>query len=506
MNGAVQWTVELADEAATAALAGEIAPALRPGDLVTLTGGLGAGKTAFARALIRHLSGDPGLEVPSPTFTLLQLYDTPSFPVVHADLYRIGSPGELDALGWDEAAADAVVLVEWPERAGPLPGDRLDLALDLDAARSPSARRAVLTGFGRWAGLIGRIGARSDLLARSGWQGARLSHLQGDASTRSYHRLRKEDGDTAVLMDAPPRTDRTPVRGGRTYSAIAHIAEDIRPFVALARALAERGVSAPNILALDLDHGLAVLEDLGSEGVVGPEGPVPECYAAAVEMLAGLHARSLPERLPVEPGLDHLIPPFDLPALEIEASLLLDWYLPHQGVTDLPDDERDRFVSLWRETLQPLLDGPRTWLLRDIHSPNLLWLPEREGSARIGVLDFQDAMIGSPAYDVASLCLDARVDVPQSLELQLLARYVKARLAADPGFDAKSFARDYAIMGAQRTTKILGIFARLDRRDGKPAYLRHLPRIRGYLGRTLAHPALEGLRGWYEAHLPDFRR
>jgi aminoglycoside/choline kinase family phosphotransferase len=140
--------------------------------------------------------------------------------------------------------------------------------------------------------------------------------------------------------------------------------------------------------------------------------------------------------------------------------------------------------------------------LRDYHSPNLMWLPNRAGVARIGLLDFQDAVMGSPAYDVASLLQDARIDVPETTEVALLSRYVRARLK-DPGFDAPTFAKLYATLAAQRASKILGIFARLDKRDGKPQYLRHLPRVWTYLQRALAHPALEPLRIWYVANVPS---
>jgi aminoglycoside/choline kinase family phosphotransferase len=156
---------------------------------------------------------------------------------------------------------------------------------------------------------------------------------------------------------------------------------------------------------------------------------------------------------------------------------------------------------LWRDALQPALDAPPTWVLRDYHSPNIIWLPHREGIKRVGVIDFQDAMMGPAAYDVASLLQDARVDVPEALEIALLARYSRARLD-EPGFDARSFTHLYALMAAQRASKILGIFARLDRRDGKPQYLRHLPRVWTYLQRALAHPALAPLAAWYRDNIP----
>jgi hypothetical protein len=152
--------------------------------------------------------------------------------------------------------------------------------------------------------------------------------------------------------------------------------------------------------------------------------------------------------------------------------------------------------------LTPALQAPLTWVLRDYHSPNLLWLPRRDGVARIGLLDFQDTMMGPGAYDLASLLQDARVDVPELMEISLLSRYTRARLAADPGFDAPAFARLYATLAAQRASKILGIFARLDRRDGKPQYLRHLPRVWTYLQRSLAHPSLAALAHWYRVNIP----
>jgi N-acetylmuramate 1-kinase len=143
--------------------------------------------------------------------------------------------------------------------------------------------------------------------------------------------------------------------------------------------------------------------------------------------------------------------------------------------------------------------------LRDFHSPNLMWLPQRHGTARIGLLDFQDAVMGSPAYDLASLLQDARVDMPEMMEIALLSRYTRARLIADPAFDAPAFVRAYATLAAQRASKILGIFARLEKRDGKPQYLRHLPRVWAYLQRSLAHPALAPLQTWYKLHVPKLK-
>jgi hypothetical protein len=220
-----------------------------------------------------------------------------------------------------------------------------------------------------------------------------------------------------------------------------------------------------------------------------------------VDALLHLHAQQLPDVLPVAPRVEHRIPSYDVNAFLIEAELLLDWFLPRLNAP-MPDSERDSFRALWRELLQPAIDAPPTWVLRDVHSPNLLWLPRRREIARLGVLDFQDAVMGPAAYDLASLLQDARVDVPEQLELALLGRYVRGRREADPEFDAAAFIKMYVTLAAQRASKILGIFARLDMRDRKPQYLRHMPRVWGYLQRSLSHPALEALNAWYIAHVP----
>jgi tRNA threonylcarbamoyl adenosine modification protein YjeE len=497
-------TVALPDEQATHRLAIDIANALEPDDVVTLSGDLGAGKTTFARALIRYLAGDPAVEVPSPTFTLMQIYELPQFPLVHADFFRLSGSAELTELGFDDLPDGAVVLLEWPDRApGFLPADRLDIALTLTPKLKLEFRHARVTGYGAFGPRVDRMAAARQFIAESGYSEALRSRLQGDASTRSYERLALGDKHV-ILMNSPRRPDGPPVRDGQPYGAIAHLADNVMPFVAMANGLRQHGFSAPTIHHADLDQGLLIIEDLGDERVVSGEPPVPikERYETAVDALLALHEQRLPDTLPVAPHVEHRIPYYDMRAFLIEAELLLDWFLPRLGAP-LPDIERGSFRALWRELLQPAIDGPATWVLRDFHSPNLLWLPRRSEIARLGVLDFQDAVMGPAAYDLASLLQDARVDVPEQLELALLGRYVRGRREVEADFDPAQFIKIYVTLGAQRASKILGIFARLDMRDGKPQYLRHMPRVWGYLQRSLGHPALESLNAWYIAHVPS---
>lgn len=499
------FTVALLDEGATQRLAIDIANALEPGDFVTLSGDLGAGKTAFARALIRHLANDAGIAVPSPTFTLMQVYDLPRFTLAHADLYRLAGPDELAELGLDDITAGGIVLMEWPDRAGErLPKDRIDIVLTLSPARGLNYRDVRVNGLGALAQRVSRIGALRTFLHENGCALAERQRMQGDASTRVYERIVR-DGKPAILMNAPRRPDGPPVRDGKPYSQIAHLAEDVRPFVAMADGLRALGFSAPQIYAADLEHGFLLLEDFGSDPFVNgkPPAPIEARYLEAADLLAALHVQQVPALLPVRGGTTYALPAYDKDAFLIEAELLLDWYIPHRGLA-VDDAERAQFRRLWLAALEPALAGQQTWVLRDFHSPNLIWLPDRDGIRRVGLLDFQDAVIGPIGYDVASLLQDARVDVPEWLERELFARYVRKRTENGSSFDPAEFAGIYAVMAAQRATKILGIFARLDRRDGKSQYLRHMPRVWRYLQNALVHPALAGISRWYKSNVPAF--
>jgi tRNA threonylcarbamoyl adenosine modification protein YjeE len=504
MTAPTTFSLALPNETATAHLMADLALLIGPGDVITLSGDLGAGKTAAARAMIRYLAGDDTLEVPSPTFTLVQAYDLPPYPLLHADLYRVNDPVELEEIGLSPLPEATVALIEWPERApSALPQDRIDIALSHRPALGSTARAAEITGYGNAAAVVARLRALRQFLDGAGYAEAKRQRMAGDASTRSYARLIRDDG-VVILMNSPRRPDGPAIYDGKSYSAAVHLAEDVKPFVAIAGALRERGFSAPAIRHADLEAGFLITEDFGSAGFIegNPPAPIAERYEAATDMLAALHRETLPEILPLAPQLDYTLPTFDTEALLVEIGLMLEWYLPDRGV-EPTNDLRAEFVTMWRDILSKAAAAAKTWVLRDFHSPNLIWLGEREGVARVGIIDFQDAVLGPAAYDLVSLLQDARIDVPEPLELALLTRYIKARRAADDGFDPAGFAELYAIMSAQRNTRLLGTFARLNRRDGKPQYLRHQPRIWTYLSRSLAHPVLARVRQWYTANLPS---
>ncbi|TBW39213.1 tRNA (adenosine(37)-N6)-threonylcarbamoyltransferase complex ATPase subunit type 1 TsaE [Siculibacillus lacustris] len=498
---------DLADESATVAFAEDLAAILRPGDVVALVGDLGAGKSTLARALIRAVADDAALEVPSPTFTLVQAYETARLTVAHFDLYRLADPDELDELGFDEAIAAGAVLVEWPDHAGPrLPDDALIVALAQGAR--PEARRLTVVGDrARWGLRLERSLAVRAFLAAAGHGAWHRRHLQGDASSRSYERL-SLGAAAVVLMNHPPEPEDAAGRARIAARAAARLAEGPRPFLAFAHGLAAAGVRVPAVLAQDLDRGFLLLEDLGSVPCVAgmPPRPIPERYRAAVELLAELHGRALPDRLDDGAGGSHEVLRCDAAVLAAEVTVFLDWGLPHLLGRPAGADERARFAALWAPLFDEVLAAPATWCLRDYHSPNLLWLAHESGTRRVGVLDFQDTIFGPPAYDVVSLAQDARVDVSPELEAELIAAYVAARRASAPDFNEAAFRRAYAILAAQRNTRILGVFARLDARDGKPQYLAHRPRLWAYLDRVLDEPVLRPLKLWYEEAVPRERR
>ena len=303
--------------------------------------------------------------------------------------------------------------------------------------------------------------AAPDFLRAAGWGEAQIVPLAGDASFRRYFRA-VEHERTAVLMDAPP----------------PH--EDPRPFLLIARWLAERGFAAREILASDLDHGLVLLEDFGDARMRETVDAAPESeirfYEEAVDLLVRLHGH---EAAPVRA--------YDAKEYHRESGLLAEWYCPAVGA----EADAAAYRAAW-DTVLPTLVGPSVTVLRDFHAENIM-LIERG----LGLLDFQDAIAGHPAYDLVSLLQDARRDVRPELEAAMLDRYLSATGAGE------AFITAYHILGAQRNAKIVGIFTRLWRRDGKPRYPGLCPRVWGYLERDLVHPALAPVRKWFDATLPQ---
>lgn len=484
----------LPDDDATRRFGEDFALALIKGDLVTLSGDLGAGKSSLARAVIRAIADDEGLEVPSPTFTLVQSYEALRIPIAHADLYRISHGEELDELGLVEFLDDGVVLSEWPEQAeGFLPEPSFAVTLTHEGA----GRRIAISGPDASIARLERTLQIRSFLEKNDRAGATRCYLQGDASPRKYEIITSKHG-VEVLMNAPAMPYDPPLRDGKSYRQLAHIAENIQAFVAIDGLLASHGLRVPQMRAVDIDAGLLILENLGLEGIRAASGePVAERYEAAGRFLAYLHGVKWPDHAPVAGYADHIIAPFDRDAMIMEVSLVGQWYAPRMMGRKLTDAEAQAYEAAWDKVLDDIANCEKSLLLRDYHSPNLFWFADAKGKDKIGTIDFQDAMIGPAAYDVASLALDARVTITPELEKAVVDAYCDERRKLGQVFDEAVFRKAYAAMGAQRNAKLLGLFVRLDERDGKPHYLAHLPRIHDYLGRVLKHPVMAPVARWF---------
>ncbi len=437
-----------AHEARTAALGRALAALARPGDVFLLEGPVGAGKSHLARAFIRARAGDPGAEVPSPTFTLVQTYaDAPTGGEVwHADLYRLADPGELAELGLDEAMDHAICLIEWPDRLDMAPAEALRIQI-APLPEAPDLRRITLSGNpARWSRMA-RAGAIAALTDRAGWGEAWLAPLAGDASARRYFRLHRPDGARAMLMDAPPGS--------------------MGAYISMTEWLRARGFHAPEIFAADPAEGLLLIEDLGDDllarRLAAEPELAPEAYARVTDLLVDLHSHAPPD----------FVAPLGGPELADQVGLFGEWYAP---------DAPPLGPIVARLHARLCADAAPVCALRDFHAENIFW------GDPLGLIDFQDAVAAHPAYDLVSCLQDARRDVPPAIEEAAISRYI-----ARTGVDAAGFRAAYALLGAQRNLRILGIFTRLAQRDGKPRYLEFMPRVWDALRRDLAHPALAEL-------------
>lgn len=439
-------TINLPDPDATDRMAALMAQHVRAGDTVLLSGAVGAGKSHFARAFIRtHF---PGQEVPSPSFTLVQTYQNDRVEIWHADLYRLTHPDEVQELGLAEAMTEAICLIEWPDRLGtmqPLRPIHLHLLSDGDgriahitAPHHPEMRTAL------------RGHCLDDFLDSAGWGAATRQALAGDASGRSYLRLTR-GRETAVLMDAPKGQPDDPAQ-----------------FLRIADHLAGLDLSPPRCYAQDLTRGFLLLEDFGdtvlARLIQTDPSREPVLMRAAVDVLIHLQSHPAPPNLP------------DLTADEWAASAMLDINDPAP------------LQAALSSALRSHANGPRVVILRDYHGENLMFLPDRSGMAQIGLLDFQTAQMGQPAYDLVSLLQDARRDVSPTTEAHLCQYFCQ-----QTGQSPDDFSAQYATLGVLRALRILGIFAQLGRK-GKPHYLAMMPRVYGHLQRNLQHPSLVNLR------------
>jgi N-acetylmuramate 1-kinase len=320
--------------------------------------------------------------------------------------------------------------------------------------------------------IVTRETMKADFLAAHGWQDAKRDKIPGDASFRRYERLTLQ-GKTRILMDAPPDK------------------EEVVPFINVAHYLHDQQLNAPEIIAADKEHGFVLLSDFGNDSytkVLARSGADLEAteitlYEQAIDVLLKLHAAPCPD----------WVPPYSEELLLREAMLMLEWYYPALNNAPLPEELEREYIAIWKGLLADIHDMPGVMVLRDYHADNLMWLPKRAGTDKVGLLDFQDAVRGSAAYDMVSLLEDARRDVSPATVEAMISRYI----AGQSELSRKDFLAAYSILGAQRNCKIIGFCARKSMRDSNSSYLSLLARVWDHIDNDLRHPLLLPLKQWF---------
>lgn len=487
-------TIEISTQDQSLLLAQDIAMAMRMGDVITFIGDLGAGKSYLCRAILRALAGDETLEVPSPTYNLVHEYPELPIRIAHCDFYRMGDEDEVFELGLASFVETGAAIIEWPQIGQsvlPEPSLAIEIEILTDEARKIhfDMDNDFASRFQRSTLIRQFIGAQN------------RSYFLADASARSYELL-GNGADTSILMNAPKAPDGPPIKDGLPYSQLVHLAEDVGPFVAIANALRQKGYAAPQIIKQNVAQGILQIEDLGRGKIVDDDGkPIASRYIAAAELLAQLHAENWEEKCLIEADRHHVIPQYDVTAMQMGLSLLPDWWGKHNA---LSEDAAAELYDLWEPHFERFQTGYKDLILRDYHSPNIVWIDGPEQSTlpkkQIGLIDFQDALIGPGVYDLASLMRDARVTINVSLQEEICDAYCEKASALMPSFDTKQCALDVATLAAFRSSRLLGLWIRLDLRDGKPRFRQNEPRTIQYLQQSLAHNGLSDLRSWYEKH------
>jgi len=355
-----------------------------------------------------------------------------------------------------------------------------------------------------------RENLKLDLLAKAGLSDAERYPLPGDASTRRYERIIATDGRRFMLMDQPPAFESQPCdpswsaeeRHAKGWNAIARLsAGRIEAFVAVAEHLNSLGLSAPAIPVLDVEHGLALIEDFGDDlfaRVIEQGADEAPLYLAAIEALVTLHEAGTPPANLTGSAGDWPMLVYDEVALQGGADLFVEWLPKYDSRVAFDDAAIAEWRTAWAPVVKAGAEGASVMAHRDYHAENLIWLAERSGGARVGMIDFQDAVIAHPSWDLHSLLQDARRDVSPALEAKALEHYFTLR----PSVDRATFMASYAGLAALNEARIIGIFARLIARDGKPRYAQFLPRMWAHLNRNLEQPALASVAAWFDKYVP----
>ncbi len=463
---------------------------LGKGDVITLNGQIGAGKTTFAKFLISNLTQTPIEEISSPTFNLYQTYEGETLDVLHYDFYRIDSELELAEIDLDESYTDKICIIEWANKyPNILPKDRIEISIEC----KDQERYYKINPLGKCREAIDSLNKVEDFLDEHDIKFKEIKKLPGDASKRGYFRV-SNSNKNLIVMDVTQEND----ANGKTL-----MTGGIDDFITICEYLDSINVRVPKLIARNKINTLLLEEDLGECSYTGMVAKLDfrELYEPAIETLIHISNIKHPKNISTGPN-PHYMRDFDLNIYLKEAGTFIDYYWPFVNGTFCGEDERQEFIEILSNLYSNLSDD-KTLMLRDFHSPNLLFLQNEKGLKKCAIIDFQDALLGHPLYDLVSLSNDARLTIDEGHEQYLIDLYKSSFCFNDFEFDKLSFMEQYQILGVQRSIKILGIFARLAIIDSNHNYIVHMPRVITYIKRILESGNLPELKYWLNKNFKE---
>ena len=468
----------------------ELSPLLIKGDVVALNGQIGSGKTTLAKLLINNLTQTPIEDIISPTFTLCQTYNRDALEIVHYDFYRIESEVELLEIDLHESLKDKICIIEWANKFSDLlPKDRIEILIEC----ANTERVYNITPLGRFKEAIININKMENFLCNLDIKFTELKKLPGDASNRKYFRVIRPD-DTMILMDATQEND---IRGKTGLS------NGVDDFIVIGEYLDSIDVRVPKLIARNKIDNMILEEDLGEYCYTDilTKDNYRKLYSPAIKTLIHISDIKHPKNISKDSN-PHYLQDFDLDIYLNEAEIFIDYYWPFINGKICSADEKQEFILIMAGVHSNLTDD-KTLMLRDFHSPNLMFLENESGFKKCAVIDFQDALFGHPLYDLVSLTNDARYTINEDHEKYLIELYKKDFSFNNFQFDNFSFMQQYQILGVQRSIKILGIFARIAILESNQNYLVHMPRVINYIKRIMHSGSIPELTKWLNRNFKE---
>lgn len=461
----------------------ELSVMLKPGDVIALNGQIGSGKTTFAKLLINSLTETPLDEISSPTFNLYQTYESGALEIAHYDFYRIESEIELSEIDLSDSFENKICIIEWADKYSKiLPEDRIEILIECQDVD----RIYKVKPLGKCREILDNLNKIKNFLNDLDINFTRLEKLPGDASKRKYFRVTGLK-DNMILMDATQENDTRSKTG---------LSQGIDDFIIIGEYLDSINVRVPKLIARNKTDALLLEEDLGERcylTAVNRES-YKKLYKPAIETLIHISNIKHPKNISINANA-HYMRDFDLDIYLNEAEIFIDYYWPFVNGKICSEDQKQEFIHIMKKAYSDLTND-KTLMLRDFHSPNLLFLENEKGYKKCAIIDFQDALLGHPLYDLVSLTNDARLTINEDHEKYLIELYKADFRFNDYQFDKLSFMEQYHILGVQRSIKILGIFARLAILENNHTYLSHMPRIINYIKRIMYSSNLKELTNW----------